>query len=71
MPDICLLTCLLLLSHRSGSHSCFLRAGALVQVKEGYFKGLVEAGRVTEAELGQHIFASKPASGGAVLTLKL
>ncbi|EFN57575.1 hypothetical protein CHLNCDRAFT_57327 [Chlorella variabilis] len=41
------------------------------KVKEGYFKGLVEAGRVTEAELGQHIFASKPASGGAVLTLKL
>lgn len=41
------------------------------QVKEGYFGGLVAAGRVKEEVLGEHIFASKPASGGAVLTLKL
>ena len=42
-----------------------------LQVKEGYFKGLIEAGRVEEAALPEHIFASKPASGGAILTLKL
>ena len=41
------------------------------QVKEGYFKGLIAAGRVEEAALPEHIFASKPASGGAVLNLKL
>lgn len=41
------------------------------QVKEGYFQGLVAAGRVTAEEVGEHIFASKPAAGGAVLNLKL
>lgn len=41
------------------------------QVKEGYFKGLVAAGRVTEEGLGEHIFASKPAAGGAILNLQL
>lgn len=42
-----------------------------LQVKKDYFKGLIEAGRITEEDLPQCIFASKPASGGAVLTLKL
>lgn len=41
------------------------------QVRDGYFRGLVEAGTISEASLEQHIFASKPAAGGAVLTLKL
>jgi hypothetical protein len=44
---------------------------ATAQVKEGYFKGLVKAGRIQQEELAEHIFASKPASGGAVLKLKL
>ncbi len=48
-----------------------LNNNLLLQVKEGYFQGLVEAGRVTQEDFAQHIFASKPASGGAVLTLKL
>lgn len=46
-------------------------AGFIDKVKEGYFKGLVEAGRIREDDLPECIFASKPASGGAVLTLKL
>ena len=41
------------------------------QVKEGYFKGLIAAGRIKAEELDEHIFASKPAAGGAVLNLKL
>ncbi|PRW59155.1 Galactokinase [Chlorella sorokiniana] len=41
------------------------------KVKEGYFQGLVAAGRIKAEELGEHIFASKPAAGGAVLNLRL
>lgn len=39
------------------------------QVAEGYFRGLIEAGRITEEDLGACLFASKPASGAAILTL--
>ncbi|KAL4860073.1 Galactokinase [Chlorella vulgaris] len=45
--------------------------GFIEKVKEGYFKGLVKAGRIQQEALAEHIFASKPASGGAVLKLKL
>lgn len=42
------------------------------QVKQGYFAGLVAAGAITADSLGKHIFASKPAAGGAILVgLKL
>ena len=39
----------------------------LPQVKAGYFQGLIDAARITEADLPQCLFASKPASGGAIL----
>jgi N-acetylgalactosamine kinase len=39
------------------------------KVKEAYYRPLVEAGRTDEAGVEEAIFASKPASGGAVLRL--
>ena len=41
------------------------------QVKEGYYRPLIEAGRLAEGTLRECLFASKPASGGAILNLKL
>ncbi|PSC75650.1 Galactokinase [Micractinium conductrix] len=42
-------------------------AGFIQKVKAGYFQGLIDAARITEADLPQCLFASKPASGGAIL----
>jgi N-acetylgalactosamine kinase len=46
-------------------------AAFIAQVRREYYAPLVAAGRVAEADLGATIFASRPASGGAVLRLKL
>jgi N-acetylgalactosamine kinase len=45
--------------------------GFIAALVEGYYKGLMEAGKVAEGALGHTVFASPPASGGAVLRLKL
>eukprot|EP00887_Chlorella_sp_A99_P000781 scaffold5.g781.t1 len=51
---------------RTGEVEGFIR-----KVTEGYYRGLIEAGRITEADLPDVIFASRPSSGGAVLRLQL
>jgi N-acetylgalactosamine kinase len=40
-------------------------------LREAYFMPLVAAGVVSEGELGECLFASKPSSGAAVMALKL
>ena len=41
------------------------------QVKEAYYAPLVAAGRIKGDDWSDILFASKPASGGAILKLKL
>jgi N-acetylgalactosamine kinase len=43
----------------------------MAQLRESYFMPLVAAGVVTEAELPQCLFATKPSSGAAVMRLSL
>jgi len=40
-------------------------------VKRDYYEPLVAAGRVKDDQWGDILFASKPASGGAILKLNL
>ena len=42
----------------------------IAKVKRNYYEPLVAAGRVKSDEWGDILFASKPASGGAILQLK-
>ena len=46
-------------------------AARRLQVKSSYYAPLVAARQADEGALGTHIFASKPAAGAAVLTVKL
>lgn len=49
-----------------------MQTEAFVQaLTERYLQPLMNAGRFRAEELPEHIFASKPSSGGAVLRLKL
>lgn len=43
----------------------------LAALREQYFGPLLKAGRVTEGEMGDVLFASPPSSGAAVLRVKL
>ncbi len=43
----------------------------ITKVKRDYFETLVAAGRVKGDEWGDILFASKPASGGAIVKLSL
>jgi N-acetylgalactosamine kinase len=45
--------------------------GFIAAVTQEYYKPLIEGGRLVEGDLPTTIFASRPASGGAVLRLKL
>ncbi|KAK9826693.1 hypothetical protein WJX74_010258 [Apatococcus lobatus] len=50
---------------REGAVEAFIRA-----VKDQYFKQCISEGKVAAANLDEVIFASRPASGGAILKLK-
>lgn len=43
----------------------------IAEVKEQYFMPLVASGVVKEEDLGECLFASKPASGAALMKLQL